>query len=325
MATKRGRKPKEKKGYFEEREEQAVAEYNRYGKIISGATIDELKLRLNCEEDDIVKMIDSGRTLYDILELAKDIPIEDMDVRRKISELDKIISISREEREKIYNTILTPAFKKMVESIIRSYKLYVPDENFDTTFNDTLSYLITKLDNFKKPKGTKAYSYCGTICKNYLLFKKIQYDKGLRRYVPYEMIRDGLSDSITYSDAKEERNTSNKSEKLMKAIAEEIQKMINNKDDNKLTDSEVVVGSAIIELLNNWESIIKSTEDDTNKDDLSSVNQLTPYKSISNKLQKSKILYFLREETMMSTKEVRDNMKKYKNAYLAIKKMMQES
>jgi hypothetical protein len=40
----------------------------------------------------------------------------------------------------------------------------------------------------------------------------------------------------------------------------------------------------------------------------------------SNKLQKSSVLYFLREETMMSTKEVRDNMKKYKNIYKFIKK-----
>jgi hypothetical protein len=211
----------------------------------------------------------------------------------------------------------------MVESLIRTYKLYVPDEEFDTTFNDTLSYLITKLSNFKKPKGTKAYSYCGTICKNYLLFKKMQYDKNLKRSIPYEMIREGISDNLNYSYAKEDREYLDNSEKLLGAINKEIQKMIDNRDEYKLNDNEIIVGSAIVELLNNWETIIKSAEDDTNIEEESS-NTMSPYKAISNKLQKSKILYFLREETMMTTKEVRDNMKKYKLAYLNVKKSMQE-
>lgn len=320
--AQRGRKPKEKKGYFEEQEEQAVYDYNKYGKIMSGATREMLKLELDCSDEDLDNLC-SGRTLYEIIEMAENMPVEDEAKATRITELKSINRKAGLEREKIFNSVLRPAFKKMVESIIRSYKLYVPDEDFDTTFNDTLSYLITKLSNFKKPKGTKAYSYCGTICKNYLLFKKMQYDKNLKRSIPYEMIREGISDNLNYSDVKEDREHYGKSEKLLGAITEEIQKMIDNRDDYRLNDNEVIVGSAIIELLNNWETIIKSAEDDTILED-ENANSSSSYKAISNKLQKSKILYFLREETMMSTKEVRDNMKKYKLAYLAVKKIMQE-
>ena len=59
----------------------------------------------------------------------------------------------------------------MVESIIRRYKLYPPqDENFDETFNDTLSFLMTKIDRFNPNSGYKAYSYCGTVCKKLFNF-----------------------------------------------------------------------------------------------------------------------------------------------------------
>ena len=75
--AKRGRKPKERKGYFYEKEEQAIIDYTA--------------------------------------------------------------SDNREEKNKIFNTVLLPALTKMIESIIRRYKLFVPEEEFQQTFNDTIS------------------------------------------------------------------------------------------------------------------------------------------------------------------------------------------
>ena len=88
-------------------------------------------------------------------------------------------------REEIFNTMLKPAFTKMVESIIRRYNLYVPDEEFQETFDDVMSFMLTKLNNFNADKGTKAYSYCGTICKNYLYFKNNQFNKRKVRDLSY--------------------------------------------------------------------------------------------------------------------------------------------
>ena len=53
------------------------------------------------------------------------------------------------EKNRIYNEILKPAFEKMAESIIRRYKLYVPEETFEETFNDALSFIITKADKYR--------------------------------------------------------------------------------------------------------------------------------------------------------------------------------
>ena len=94
-------------------------------------------------------------------------------------------------------------------------------------------------------------------------------------------------------------------ENLIRKISLEIKKMMDNPDKNLLTDNEMKVGVALTELLDHWEDVL-------NVDG-------------SNKLQKSSVLYFLREETMMTTKEVRDNMKKFRSAYYLLKKGMIEN
>ena len=289
--AKRGRKPSERKGYFYEKEEQAVIDY-----------------------------------------------INETNIDRK---------------NQIFNTILYPAFTKMIESIIRRYKLFVPDEEFEQNFNDTISYLLTKINHFKPvmtaytecekeegvnytkvyPSGEfpdpengpdyialyhtdgyadnwwtyfkkevthrKAYSYCGTVCKNYLMYKCTQYAKKRQRNTPYDEVFEEISNSERYITNDE--SYSDVAIRLVKNVANEIETMIEHRNENELTDEEVIVGTALINLLRNWEDVL-------------------PLEG-SNKLQKSSVLYFLREETRMTTKEVRDNMKCFKNAFMALKKI----
>ena len=318
--AKRGRKPKERKGYFYEKEEQAIVDY--------------------------------------------------------------IATQNPEEKNKIFNTILMPALTKMIESIIRRYKLFVPEEEFQQTFNDTISYLLTKINNFKPemwaydeiseepseppvdltsagfvelkktinehspkyvrvfrddPKDVyypvelealnkwhvehpedeeplfkiyklelhhyKAYSYCGTVCKNYLIYKNIQYTKNKQRNLPYDEMLDDFARDPRYAAPEEESHLS-MVERLIKEMSTEIKTMMTEREKNSLTDNEMKVGVALTELLDHWEDVL-------NVDG-------------SNKLQKSSVLYFLREETMMTTKEVRDNMKSFKKAYYILKKGMIE-
>lgn len=311
--AKRGRKPKERKGYFYEKEEQAIIDY-----------------------------------------IAADKP---------------------DEKNRIFNTILLPALTKMIESIIRRYKLFVPDEEFPQTFNDTISYLLTKINNFKpemwlydefsgepteapvdltkagfielkktvnehSPKFVrvfedprewdyfwkegdemphnmplytlyklelhhyKAYSYCGTVCKNYLIYKNIQYSKNKQRNLPYDEMVDDFSRDPKYIAADEESHF-NMVERLIKDMSSEIKNMMAEQEKNSLSENEMKVGVALTELLDHWEDVL-------NVDG-------------SNKLQKSSVLYFLREETMMTTKEVRDNMRAFKKAYYILKKGLIEN
>lgn len=72
------------------------------------------------------------------------------------------------ERDMLYRTYLQDAFDKMIESIIRTYKLYRKSYEFADLHADALSFLITKFDKFNPETGKKSYSYFGTIIKNYL-------------------------------------------------------------------------------------------------------------------------------------------------------------
>ena len=82
----------------------------------------------------------------------------------------------------------------------------------------------------------------------------------------------------------------------------EIRNIIKKKDKNKLTDDEIKVGRALIELMSNWEDLFEQMG--------------------SNKFNKSSILLFLKETTLLNTKQIRDGMKKYKSAYYMIKKSL---
>ena len=97
-----------------------------------------------------------------------------------------LTSESYSERNKIYNEFLRHPINKMVESIIRRYKLYRKEYDYEDVHSDTLSFLVTKMHNFKPDKNKKAYSYFGTICKHYLLGQLIKDDKKLKSDISYE-------------------------------------------------------------------------------------------------------------------------------------------
>lgn len=202
----------------------------------------------------------------------------------------------KEKKDEIYKNVLRPAFDKMISSIIRRYHLYVPDEEYEQTYNDTLSYLLTKVGNFNPERGYKAYSYCGTVAKNYLKYKNVQYVKNQQRNLPYEEMASDLNNDSYYSMS-DETTFKDEAPNLISNTALEIEKMIDDPVKYNLNDNEVKVGLALAELLNNWEEIFPNVDDG------------------STKMNKSAVLYFLREETMMTTKELRDNMKKYKAIY----------
>lgn len=100
---------------------------------------------------------------------------------------------NQEEKDRIFNAKLLPAFTKMIESIIRRYNLFTPSEEFTDTFNDTLSFMLTKISNFDVTTGKKAYSYCGTICKNYLIYKINQFTKNQKRNASYDDMANELT------------------------------------------------------------------------------------------------------------------------------------
>ena len=108
-------------------------------------------------------------------------------------------SESDDEKNKIFNEYLREPLIIMVESIIRRYKLYRKDMEFDEIHNDTMSFLITKINKFDHTKNHKAYSYFGTICKNYLMGAIQKDTKEQNRSVSYDDISSDIEDRADLS------------------------------------------------------------------------------------------------------------------------------
>lgn len=217
--------------------------------------------------------------------------------------VDYISTDDEKEKNRIFNTILKPAFTKMIESIIRRYSLYPPDEEFQETFDDTMSFLMTKLSCFDPSTNYKAYSYCGTICKNYLIYKINQFAKNQKRNDSYDNPLGGgpmgdINDNIRFSyDDSDPRKTF--LSELTGNTVENIQRILADKERLKLNENEIKVGMTLINLMNNWDEIFAQMG--------------------SNKFNKSSILLFLKESTLLNTKEIRDALKVYKKRYYEVK------
>jgi hypothetical protein len=198
-----------------------------------------------------------------------------------------------EEKNKIYNEFLRGPLDKMISSIIRRYKLYRKDMDFIEIHTDTHSFLMTKVDKFKPSKNKKAYSYFGTICKNYLMGQIIKDQKETNRKVSYEDISSDLEqrpDMIYRID--DEITDPNI---IINQYLNELKLFI---DEENLNDNEKKLGYALVELFDNYETIFTSTE--------------------NNKFNKNVILLSLREMTNLTTKEIRGSIKRFKKLYLIL-------
>lgn len=215
--------------------------------------------------------------------------------------VDYINAQTKEEKEKIFNEKLLHPFTKMIQSIIRRYKLYTPNETFEDIFDDAFSFLMIKMNYFNPNAGKKAYSYCGTICKNYLIKQINDFDKNQKRNSSYEDNSISLDDKLelSYTENGNERSFTTELIDNMKA---EIEEMLKEEGKNTLNENEKKIGYALLNVLENWEDLFLQMGSD--------------------KFNKSSIYMFLKETTLLDPKEIRDGMKKFKKIYYIIKNNM---
>ena len=215
------------------------------------------------------------------------------DVREEEAVRLFLLSDSQEERNKIYNEFLRHPLDKMISSIIRRYKLYRKDMDFREIHNDTHSFLMTKVEKFKPSKNKKAYSYFGTICKNYLMGQIIKDQKDINRKVSYEDISSSLEErpDMIYTIDDDVVET----EIVITTYLDELKNYVENEN---LNPNEVKLGYALVDLFENYEAIFSGTD--------------------NNKFNKNIILMSLREMTNLSTKEIRNSMKKFRKLYLLV-------
>lgn len=219
------------------------------------------------------------------------------DVREELAVVDFLQAETFDEKNKIYNDFLRKPLDKMISSIIRRYKLYRKDMDFYEIHTDTHSFLMTKIDKFKPSKEKKAYSYFGTICKNYLMGQIIKDQKEINRKISYEDISFDLENNENFSYSIE--NDTPDSTQVIQNFLKELENFL--KEEN-LNENEIKLGHALYEIFDNYENIFVGAS--------------------NNKFNKNIILLSLREMTNLTTKEIRSSMKKYKIIYLNLVEKM---
>lgn len=199
------------------------------------------------------------------------------------------LSSCKQEKTKLYASLIQPAFNEMVNKIIFTYKFNTLP-NIDPLRDDCKVWLTTILDKYDPTKGSKAFSYFSVVTKNWFIHKVKQNSKKLKKEVSYEgIVERGGSDSLgTSSDANNYLETREEAEFWIHLL-----KQVDKWDTGNLKPNEKSVLEAVKILLHNIEDI-----------------------EIFNK---KAIYLYLRELTSLNTKQVVNNLNKLREKYRVFK------
>lgn len=227
--------------------------------------------------------------------------------REQQAVLDYIKTNCPKEKEKIYNKYLKTPFRIMRESILRKWTIKTGTYDMEEIEHDALTHLIENLHKFnpdaptKSGNKTKAYSYYQTIIRNFYRDHGKNAYKNEKTNLNYDDFCDEIQNNNEHSYEINDKDQSTQITRLIEHIVEEIKRTMVR---DELNENELAVGNAIIYIFENWEILFL---ENTPKGRYNAL--------ISNKYEKNKILLYIKEYTRLSTKEIRDALKIYKDLY----------
>lgn len=193
---------------------------------------------------------------------------------------------SRREKEKLYVSLIQPAFNQMVDKIVFSYK-FTSLPNIDELRMECKVWLTTILDKYDPNRGSKAFSYFSVITKNWFIHKVKRNTKRMQREVPYEEAELELKTSFV--DPGDQYYVERSSKEFWQNLWEEI----NSWDVDFEKEAERKVYEAV--------KIVLSSVDDI---------------EIFNK---KAVYLYLRELTGMNTKQIVTQLNKMRSRYKEFK------
>ena len=262
--------------------------------------------------------------------------------------IDYILSDSLEEKNNLYNKILIQPFKIMIETILRRYPIHIGNYGMNEVELNALEHLIDhmikyrpfiierkafdaeidkwnklgdahrfiyvkdaevdlhllneKKDGFKyRIFNSKAYSYCQTIIRNYYKDHSKKSYTERKTNLCFDDYINEINNNIEYT-YEMEMEQQHQLEKLINSVIEKIEDQIDNNPTIK--KNEALVGDAIVNVLKNWQVLFMEDSPDGKYE-----------KRVTNKFAKNKILLYLKEQTGLSTKEIRIGIKPFKEIY----------
>ena len=152
-------------------------------------------------------------------------------------------------RSKIYRDEIHYAFFKLTENIIHTFKFYYTEvDQIEHLQHEVITFLLSKIHLFNPENGAKAYSYFGTITKNWLIvYNTKNYKKRLQKAPVDELYKD---DNYSYNigEEKEKDRLSIFLDAYVKYVEERFDKFFPKGNDAQVAD-------AILELFRKRENI----------------------------------------------------------------------
>jgi len=152
-------------------------------------------------------------------------------------------------RSNIYRDEIHYPFFKLTENIIHTFKFYYTEvDNIEHLQHEVITFLLTKMHLFNPEKGAKAYSYFGTIVKNWLI---IYNTKNYKKRVQSAPVDDLYKDETYSYNLEDERivdNLSHFMDNYIEYVEDNFNFFFPKGNDAKIAD-------AILELFRKRESI----------------------------------------------------------------------
>ena len=163
-----------------------------------------------------------------------------------------VASVDMEERNRLYNEKIHHAFFKLTENIIHTFKFYYTEvDNIQDLQHEVITFLLSKLHLYDQTKGTKAFSYFGTIVKRYLILSnQTNYNKRIKTS-PVSTIEEDEKFSYQLDDIKPIITSNN----LSKFMDEYIEYCTDNIFEIFPKESEAQVADAVLELFRKRDSL----------------------------------------------------------------------
>ena len=153
-------------------------------------------------------------------------------------------------RSRIYETEIHYAFFKLTQNIIHTFKFYYTEvENLEHLQHEIITFCLSKFHLFDPTRGTKAYSYFGTIVKRWLiLYNTKNYTKKVKK-VDVDVLT-GENSTHTYNMGEDivKSDLDKYLDIYVEYVSENLLKLFPKKNDAQIAD-------AILELFRKRETL----------------------------------------------------------------------
>ncbi len=159
------------------------------------------------------------------------------------------LSIDPDERAKIFSDHIYFPFYKLAENIIHTFKFYYTDtDDVEDLKHKIVTLLLEeKISKFDSSRGTKAYSYFGTIVKRWLInYNNKNYKQLKRRGTLEEYEAESLEPEEMYD--KKAVSLSEFMDCYVQTMYEELESLFEKDTDQKIADAILTIFSSRMDI-----------------------------------------------------------------------------